>query len=177
MLGPLSTGACVEGHTKKNQLDESWDQKLPQNRTHLCGQLWISLQPGINPAATMAPEESPQRHWGDWGTLWYSRNTLYEAEIGKSNRTFYYCKLSQYFLCQVNDECNKTMNVLVSLHRQFLYFQFTFCFKCTITSELLSHCCPIWLLFDHTDQRYFILYPKAFKLIVSTTIFARQKQL
>ena len=36
-----------------------------------------------------------------------SRNTLYEAEIGKTNRTFYYCKLSQYFLCQVNDECKK----------------------------------------------------------------------
>ena len=27
------------------------------------------LQQKIHPAATGAPEEAPQRHWGDWGTL------------------------------------------------------------------------------------------------------------
>ena len=25
------------------------------------------LQQGIHPAATMASEEAPHRHWGDWG--------------------------------------------------------------------------------------------------------------
>ena len=39
----------------------------------------------------------------------YTRNTLYEAKIEKYNRTVFYCKLCQYFVCQGNDKCKNLL--------------------------------------------------------------------
>ena len=65
-----------------------------------CGLPCRILLPTVqDPAFVEADPERPQ-------TI-YSRNTLYEAKLGKLNRTLYYCKLCQYFVCQGNDKCKK----------------------------------------------------------------------
>ena len=65
-----------------------------------CGLLCRILQSSLQDLAFVeADPERPQ-------TI-YSRNTFYEAELGKFNRTLYYCKLWQYFVCPGNDKCKK----------------------------------------------------------------------